>query len=975
MLPIISFGGGSGLNTLVVANAMSSNSLEVANYYLDRRQVPREQLLPIYWSGGNTNWSATQFSNLLLHPLRTALTNRGLAGQIQFVVLSMDIPFQTGSSPADYNSTTAALYYGLQSSAQTNAYARAETAYDLFQSSTQNSGGFLTMMLTGDTVGAVKAMIDQGVSGDGRYPPQQVVLAKTTDPLRNLRASQYRSVEINAEILGRPQMMITNSNDPKATTNTLGYATGLARFSVATNAFVPGAIADSLTSFGGIIFGPNDQTNLLEFIKGGATASYGTVAEPGADASKFPGPQVYFYQGRGFSAAESYYQSIVAPYLGLMVGEPLTAPFASPGSGSWGSAATNGLLSGVAPLEVSFRSPSTGVHRFDRADLFVNGKFHSTLTNFPPAAGNSIRLQINGYPLEYVVPTNATIGSLAGALAALINNSAPSHQCKITAQAHGDRVELLASLTNNASPPYYLTITHQPGIDYSAAYLPESQPPQFLGFEAKPDGAIGLQLALPTPLPYSVEASTNLQSWQSVWASSSAGLEEFVDTDAPLYDKRFYRIAGPVPDQPPQLTLVGVTNGNHLGLRATSLPRQGCAVLASSNLTDWIGVVTNSLGGVFDYQEPALATTPARFYRAVLVTPPAPTLTLISNLAAQDLILQVTDAVQPYSINLSTNGTYIATVTTNFGYQDIALAANVSAPGNDPVTTVVYPGKSYFVFPETFGQRTYSFFSGTLTTNAWGQFKFTKTNAQSVSITLTNQVAGANPTNLAFAFYTAINTNPDLQGPDGVVAEDFGVVLDQAQFILRARTPGYPASQIRVETKRSSFGQGFVIVPPEKLRLDENLDDLLPRNHLYIQSGAGSLGVNFPFDTTTLPDGHHELTAVAYEGSHVRTQTRSTVSVCVSNSPLVATLTLLNFTNPAPVYSGFDVQVTANTNSIAHITLFSTGGALASVTNQSTALFQIAGTNLWIGRHPLYALVETVSGQKYRTPTSWIRLQ
>jgi hypothetical protein len=102
MLPVVAHCAGSGLNTLVVVNALSTNSLEVGNYYLDRRQIPREQLLPIHWSGGNVSWSATQFSNLLLNPLQTALTNRGLAGQIQFVVLSMDIPFQTGSAPTNF---------------------------------------------------------------------------------------------------------------------------------------------------------------------------------------------------------------------------------------------------------------------------------------------------------------------------------------------------------------------------------------------------------------------------------------------------------------------------------------------------------------------------------------------------------------------------------------------------------------------------------------------------------------------------------------------------------------------------------------------------------------------------------------------------------------------------------------------------------------------------------------------------------
>src|SRR5208283_4170114 len=114
-----------------------------------------------------------------------------------------------------------------------------------------------------------------------------------------------------------------------------GYETGLAQFSVPPSTFVSGAIADSLTSFGGIIFGSNSQTNLLAFIDAGAAGSYGTVAEPGNETQNFPNPQDYFYQARGFSLAENYYQSINVPYLGLIVAEPLAAPFARTGVGVW----------------------------------------------------------------------------------------------------------------------------------------------------------------------------------------------------------------------------------------------------------------------------------------------------------------------------------------------------------------------------------------------------------------------------------------------------------------------------------------------------------------------------------------------------------------------------------------------------------------------------------------------------------------
>jgi hypothetical protein len=127
-------------------------------------------------------------------------------------------------------------------------------------------------------------------------------------------------------------------------------------------------------------------------------------------------------------------------------------------------------------------------------------------------------------------------------------------------------------------------------------------------------------------------------------------------------------------------------------------------------------------------------------------------------------------------------------------------------------------------------------------------------------------------------------------------------------------------------------------------------------------------------DTTTLADGYHELTAVAYEGSDVRTETQVTVPVQVQNSSLSATMTLLDLTNQAPVQGTYHIQVAANTNTVSLITLYSTGGALGTATNESTVTFQVNGTNLWAGLHPFYAIVETSDGLQYRTQTQWVRL-
>ena len=107
-----------------------------------------------------------------------------------------------------------------------------------------------------------------------------MILEKSSDTLRNIRYPYFDNAIFNVNILGISSILRTNSDSVSWPGGCLGFETGLAQFSVPQNTFVPGAIADSLTSFGGIIFGANSQTNLLAFINAGAAGSYGTVAEP-----------------------------------------------------------------------------------------------------------------------------------------------------------------------------------------------------------------------------------------------------------------------------------------------------------------------------------------------------------------------------------------------------------------------------------------------------------------------------------------------------------------------------------------------------------------------------------------------------------------------------------------------------------------------------------------------------------------------
>src|SRR5258707_15487609 len=91
------FAGGSGLNVVVVVNQNSTNSIQLGNYYCEQRHVPPQNLLRISWAGGNVDWTITDYNTYLLNPLLTMLSSRQLTNQIDYIVLSMDIPYRVTS--------------------------------------------------------------------------------------------------------------------------------------------------------------------------------------------------------------------------------------------------------------------------------------------------------------------------------------------------------------------------------------------------------------------------------------------------------------------------------------------------------------------------------------------------------------------------------------------------------------------------------------------------------------------------------------------------------------------------------------------------------------------------------------------------------------------------------------------------------------------------------------------------------------
>lgn len=963
--------GGSGLNTVVIVNQASSNSCELGNYYCQQRGIPPQNVLFINWPGGNIVWASNDFQSVLVTPLLQMLGSNQLTNQIQYVVLSMDIPFETTFGSIN-NGTTAALFYGLRQgdgtdpSGLTNSYAASEAAFPEAMPIGALGYSFLTTMITGDSLAHAKQLVDQGVASDGTFPRQPVILAKSSDVLRNLRYQYFDNAIFNVNILGVSTILRTNTDSIQWLNGCMGYQTGLADFSVPQGLFVPGSMADSLTSYGGQIFGNNSQSNLLGFIDVGAAGSYGTVSEPDDDTQKFPNPQVYFYQARGFSLAESYYQSLNVPYLGLVVAEPLATPFAHPGFGAWsGTNIANAVLSGKTNLSVRFTAYDTR-HPLQQVDLFVDGVYYSTLTNLPPTPGNQLTVSLNGYPISYTVPTNSTRATVAAGLATAIN--AATNATQVKAMLHGDRVELQCISGNPMDVPFYITNAASAGgsgVSYNVSYLNASFSPPIVAGPPDKRGNFTMKVGIPAAEAYVVQASTNLIDWQPIFTNSTPGWLNFTDNASASYPMRFYRMAWPGSIQPPQLTGPGFLGGGTFRMHVNGVVGQPWAIQTTADLVHWTTVFTNQSGGLMDFVDASATNSFRRFYRAWLVPPVPPSVTVM-NAASNLTLVQVTNALLPYTVGVSTNQGQWTAIETNFNFAEIQTSATSAIGTGHSLTTFLSASQPVFMASQALGMQGYLVISNPAPTNAWIRFTFTKTNGQVVVVGVTNQ-AGGDSSALTSLLLSTINSNADLQGSDGVLADDF--VPGSITFNLYARSAGFQAAAIQVSNNASRV---YMSVLHSSLR--QNVSDLEPRNHLYVTAGASVLPVSFTLDTTTLSDGYHNLTAVAYEGSEARTQTQASAPIQIQNSSLSATLTPLDVTNSAPVPGTYHFQVAANTNNVSLITLFSTGGAVGAATNQSTATFQVVGTNLWAGLHPFYAIVQTSGGLSYRTQTQWIQL-
>lgn len=308
----------------LVINTADPYSVEVGEYYAAQRGIPPEHIVRVELPVRN-NLNLLEFGALY------SQVREQMPPEVQALALAWTQPFAV-----ECNSITSAITLGLEPEACRKTCAPSRNS-PYFNARTHKPFTELgirpSMLLASRSVASAKALIDRGVVADenklGKLgaPSAIAVFVNTQDRARNVRAAAFppagRVGQTGVAVVRREQ------SDPEPLRRVVLYQTGLTRQNhIDTQQWIPGALADHLTSTGGQLMDGNGQMSVLEWLEAGATASYGTVSEPCNHVQKFPHPQVLLlHYLQGATALEAYWKSVAWPAQGVFVGEPLAAPF------------------------------------------------------------------------------------------------------------------------------------------------------------------------------------------------------------------------------------------------------------------------------------------------------------------------------------------------------------------------------------------------------------------------------------------------------------------------------------------------------------------------------------------------------------------------------------------------------------------------------------------------------------------------
>jgi len=308
----------SSQNLAVVINELDQKSVEVGGYYMAARNIPEANLVRVSIPVGMRTISPEAFSSI-----RQQILSQ-LRPDIQAILMVWTTPYAVGC-----NSITSAmtLGYDAKQCEKTCSPGKPNPYFDsVSRQPFAQFGMRISMLLPVESIEQSKALIDRGVLSTFRLNDASAYFLSTADKARNTR-SQFFPKSSRIEAI-RLDLKTLQANAIEDKHDIMFYFTGLTHVpNLPTLGFLPGAIADHLTSAGGDLLGKSQMTS-LQWLEAGATASYGTVSEPCNYWQKFPNPIVVLkHYVAGETAIEAYWKSVAWPVQGLFIGEPLSSPY------------------------------------------------------------------------------------------------------------------------------------------------------------------------------------------------------------------------------------------------------------------------------------------------------------------------------------------------------------------------------------------------------------------------------------------------------------------------------------------------------------------------------------------------------------------------------------------------------------------------------------------------------------------------
>ncbi len=309
----------TGQQLAIIVNDGDPLSVRIADYYRLKRSIPATQIIHVRLPSDSTMLSRAHFETIKKE------VDKKTPKTVQGYVLTWLTPYRV-----ECMSITTAFAAGFDPAFCANACK--ETRHNPFFDSSSHKpyddfNWRPTMVLAGKDFDETKKLIEKGISSDYIQPKGTAYLLKTADMARSSRASDF--FEVSEKFNAGFPVKLLEKNYIENQKDVMFYFTGLARVpKIDSNRFLPGAVADHLTSAGGMLT-DSYQMSILKWLEAGATGSYGAVIEPCNFPAKFSNPAVlmdYYLQGN--SLIEAYWKSVAQPGQGVFVGEPLAKPFA-----------------------------------------------------------------------------------------------------------------------------------------------------------------------------------------------------------------------------------------------------------------------------------------------------------------------------------------------------------------------------------------------------------------------------------------------------------------------------------------------------------------------------------------------------------------------------------------------------------------------------------------------------------------------